>query len=85
MNITIENIAGGSRCTFRKLSTMARYIAQNPVFGGYNIVCGETDESLAIVRYAEAARREVGRNDWDAVVNQAITWFDSESADEAMQ
>lgn len=87
MQFTIENIAGGNHHTFRKLTSAAKYIANNGVFGGYRIVGDavtpdtEYDNALAVVRYAEAARRDVGKNDWDAVVDTCIAWFEAESAD----
>jgi len=87
MQFTIENIAGGNHITFRKLTSAAKYIANNGVFGGYRIVGdavtpdSEYDSALAVVRYADAARREVGKDDWESVVETCISWFDAESAD----
>lgn len=85
MNVTIQNIAGGDRRTFRAPTALAKFVATNPVFGGYKIVSGETDEAMAVVRYAESAQRDVGKNDWAAVVERCCEWIDAESRDEAME
>ena len=89
MKFQIQNIAGGSRHECRTLNGAARFIAQNPVYGGYKIVGDKVspdsdyDAALAVVRYASAARAKIRRDDWSAVVDQCIRWFDGESADEA--
>lgn len=88
MKFTIENIAGGSIGTFRTLTGAAKYIARNPVFGGYRTV-GVVQESdkhsiEAIVLWAESAAREYTQNrhtprtakDWNEVVRIAIGFAD---------
>ena len=85
MSVTIQNIAGGCRHTSRTLNTLAKFVATNPVFGGYVIASGKTAEAQAVVSFAESARRDVGKNDWDAVIERCCEWADASYQDEAME
>ena len=87
MKFQIQNMAGGNLHECRTLTGAARFIAQNPVYGGYEIVGDkvspddEYDAALAVVRYASAARAKIRRDDWPAIVEQCVRWFDEESAE----
>ena len=82
MKFEIQNRAGGGRRNFRTLTGAARFVAQNPVFGGYEIAGASPDSDReavqAVIQYAESARREIGRNDWPSVVEQCIRWSEPE-------
>lgn len=87
MKFALENIAGGGQHACRTLTGAARYVARNPVYGGYRIVGdrvqpeSDYDAVLAVTRYAEAARMEIGREDWEAVVDLCVTWFGDDHED----
>lgn len=70
MRIVIENKAGGSHKAFNKLSSLAKYVAKNPVLGGYIVVNDVPEDVLVdakkVIDYASIAASR--SKDWEEVV-----------------